>query len=274
MVFFLALVGASRRHISSRFSKRLLLRLQAAGWRWPTMVLSETRGLWLCWVVRGGIRWPLRLCAPKPAQDTHPRTRALSCRWKVRSLRSSTGKPCAQVACSFKCSALKRFSFLPDLQRDGGYLARQRQPRHLRLHVLLEQPEIKLSKHAIAGAGRGGRGLEQVLQLVVVVPVLGRESAPAFSCVPLVRPPCGIRRYRASPAPARSRPRTGAWCGSGAASAPVRSAPLRVPAREMEPNRAASSPDTCGTPQSCRAWPGGAAAAMPPTPHRDTRPAA
>src|SRR6266705_3476963 len=49
----------------------------------PTMVLSETRGLWLCWVVRGGIRWPLRLGAPKPAQDTHPRTRALSCRWKI-----------------------------------------------------------------------------------------------------------------------------------------------------------------------------------------------
>src|SRR5271157_145621 len=37
------------------------LRLQAAGWQSPTMVLSETRGLWLCWVVRGGIRWPLRL---------------------------------------------------------------------------------------------------------------------------------------------------------------------------------------------------------------------
>jgi hypothetical protein len=37
------------------------LRLQAAGWRLPTKVLSETRGLWLCWVVRGGIRCPVRL---------------------------------------------------------------------------------------------------------------------------------------------------------------------------------------------------------------------
>jgi hypothetical protein len=27
----------------------------------PTMVLSETRGLQLSWVIRGGIRWPLRL---------------------------------------------------------------------------------------------------------------------------------------------------------------------------------------------------------------------
>src|SRR5436309_2420025 len=43
------------------------------------MVLSETQGLLLSWVVRGGIRWPLRLYrSPKPAQDTHPRTRALS----------------------------------------------------------------------------------------------------------------------------------------------------------------------------------------------------
>ena len=34
----------------------------------PTMVLSETRGLLLCWVIRGGIRWPLRLgVADSPA---------------------------------------------------------------------------------------------------------------------------------------------------------------------------------------------------------------
>ena len=38
-------------------------RLQAAWWQLPTMVLSETRGLLLCWVVRGSIRCPVRLCA-------------------------------------------------------------------------------------------------------------------------------------------------------------------------------------------------------------------
>jgi len=47
----------------SHSSWRLLLRLQAADWQMPTMVLSETRGLWLSWVVRGGIRWRLRLIA-------------------------------------------------------------------------------------------------------------------------------------------------------------------------------------------------------------------
>ena len=56
----------------------------SSGWRLPTMVLSETRGLWLCGVVRGGIRWPLRLKAPKPAKDTHPRTRALELPLELR----------------------------------------------------------------------------------------------------------------------------------------------------------------------------------------------
>jgi hypothetical protein len=61
MVFFFPSLGGSWRHILSRSSWRLLLRLQAAGWRLPTMVLSETRGLWLSWVVRGGIRCPMKL---------------------------------------------------------------------------------------------------------------------------------------------------------------------------------------------------------------------
>lgn len=64
---------------------------------------------------------------------------------------------------------VERFSFLPDLQRDGGDLARQRQPRHLRLQILLQQPEIKLVKHPVAGGGRSRRGLEQIFQLVVAI---------------------------------------------------------------------------------------------------------
>src|ERR1700722_1281805 len=47
----------------------------------PTMVLSETRGLWLFLVVRGGIWLIERLGAkarvlPNAVMDTHPRTRA------------------------------------------------------------------------------------------------------------------------------------------------------------------------------------------------------
>ena len=33
----------------------------------PTMVLSETRGLWLSWVIRKGIGWELRLSAEAQA---------------------------------------------------------------------------------------------------------------------------------------------------------------------------------------------------------------
>src|SRR5207248_9212729 len=39
-------------------------RMQAAGLGLPTMVLSETRGLWLCGVVRG---WPR--VSPRPARE-------------------------------------------------------------------------------------------------------------------------------------------------------------------------------------------------------------
>ena len=63
------------------------------------------------------------------------------------------------------------FSFLPDPQRDGGDLARQREPCHLRPHALGQQPEVDVAKHSLTGAGGGGGSFKQVLQLVVVVPV-------------------------------------------------------------------------------------------------------
>jgi len=45
-----------------------------------TRVLSETRGLWLYGVIRGGLKWPKRLGAsrwaePSPLLETLPRTR-------------------------------------------------------------------------------------------------------------------------------------------------------------------------------------------------------
>src|ERR1700687_714662 len=63
------------------------------------------------------------------------------------------------------------FSFLPDLQCNGGDLARQGQTCHLRPHSLLQQPKVKPAKYPLTSAGRVGRALEHVLQFVVVVPV-------------------------------------------------------------------------------------------------------
>ena len=56
-----------RPHKSSAWFRAASLRLQAACWQLPTMVLSETRGLLLCWVVRGSIRCPVRLLRLNPA---------------------------------------------------------------------------------------------------------------------------------------------------------------------------------------------------------------
>ena len=50
---------------------------------------------------------------------------------------------------------VERFSFLPDLQRDGGDLTRQRQPRHLWLHSFIQEPKVELLKDPAAGAGCG-----------------------------------------------------------------------------------------------------------------------
>jgi hypothetical protein len=41
---------------------------------------------------------------------------------------------------------VERFSFLPDLQRDGGDPTRQRQPRHLWLHSFIQEPKVELLK--------------------------------------------------------------------------------------------------------------------------------
>src|SRR5438477_12199533 len=54
-------------------------RMQAAGLGLPTMVLSETRGLWLCGVVRGWLGSHRDLLGSSPegsngCRETHPRT--------------------------------------------------------------------------------------------------------------------------------------------------------------------------------------------------------
>ena len=77
------------------------------------------KGLWLSWVVRGGIRWPMRLgrkSQPNPPRDTRPRTRAL------RELTNRSIVPnrsqclCAQAACGFSCFGSKRSPFFQTIK--------------------------------------------------------------------------------------------------------------------------------------------------------------
>ena len=67
--------------------------VQAKRWlKVPTIILWEARGLWLFWVIRGGIGWKLRLVGakclahdvPTNLLDTLPRTRASQNDWSPR----------------------------------------------------------------------------------------------------------------------------------------------------------------------------------------------
>ena len=66
---------------------------------------------------------------------------------------------------------LKRFSFLPDFQRDGRDLSRERQPRHLRSNPFCQQSAVVVAEYSRTD-GRHGRGtFENVFEVVVVIPV-------------------------------------------------------------------------------------------------------
>src|SRR2546422_7164623 len=76
----------------------------------------------------------------------------------------------------FYMFGVERFSFLPDLQRDGGDLARQRQPGHFRSYALGQQSGVKLTEYSLAKGSHRGGTLEQAFQFVVMVPVQRSEE--------------------------------------------------------------------------------------------------
>src|SRR6266404_1707348 len=61
------------------------------------------------------------------------------------------------------------FSFFPKCQRDGCNLARQRQTDHGRLDAFGQRALVKILKWPGQHAGSDGGGLEQSLQIVVVI---------------------------------------------------------------------------------------------------------
>src|SRR5438105_5512199 len=133
---------------------------------------------------------------------------------------------------------VERFSFLPDLQGNGGDLACQRQTRHLRPYSFLQQPKVKLAKYSLANGGRVGCALEHVLQFVVVIPVQVANQCRSFSALHLSVNHAVFGAVASLHREPRSRSRTGASCGIGAASAPARSAPLHAAALETAPSAA------------------------------------
>ena len=114
------------------------------------------------------------------------------------------------------------FSFLPNMQSDGGDLACQGQPGQLGLHPLYQKVFVERAKGSVTATGGGGRTLKQVLQIVVVVQVEAANEHRLFPALQLAVHHLIVGAAARLQAPARSRPRTGACCGSDAASAPAR----------------------------------------------------
>ncbi len=109
---------------------------------------------------------------PNPPKDTYPRTRARSPNRKTRSeTRPFPAVPRAQTACGFTYSASNASPFFHTCKVIAAILRRQRQPRHLRSHPFFQKVFVELAERTLAAASRGGRALEQVLQIVVVVAV-------------------------------------------------------------------------------------------------------
>src|SRR6266478_2576822 len=80
---------------------------------------------------------------------------------------------------SIRCSSCLRlqlfdvetFLLLPKCQRNGRDLARQCQTRHLRLHAFGQQTRIEIVERSPATAGPGGRTLEDLFHLMVVISI-------------------------------------------------------------------------------------------------------
>src|SRR6202790_4275783 len=75
----------------------------------------------------------------------------------------------------FQLFGVETFSSLPKCQSNGRDLARQRQTSHLRLHPLGQQRRVKLVERSRTTAGPGGRTLEDLFHLMVVVPIQTTE---------------------------------------------------------------------------------------------------
>ena len=131
-------------------------------------------------LIRGGIGLTRRLGAGLPhteclneRMDTLPRTRASHEPMGYHRGMKTLGDHLGSIRCSsglrFQLFGVETFLLLPKCQSNGRDLARQRQTSHLRLHALGQQSRVKIMEWSRTTAGPGGRTLEDLLHLMVVV---------------------------------------------------------------------------------------------------------
>src|SRR6266699_6832345 len=143
------------------------------------MILCETRGLQLFWVIRGGIGLTRRLGAKLQHTErlmsayTLPRTRASQEPIWPPPRHENLGDHLGSVRCSsclrFQLFCVETFYSLPKCQSNGRDFACQRQTSHLRRHALGQQSRGEIVEGSPPTAGPGGRTLEDLFHLMVVV---------------------------------------------------------------------------------------------------------
>ena len=137
----MAELGNALVDFTSTLQRRSVLKLhKPGGGDWPTMVLSETRAearhYSFVGLSEGAVPWPVRLDASSTLSLTrpgylpsNPSSQNLSTiaevtpAWSFGSARSS--------GFWLQILGVERFSFLPDMQRDGGNLGRVAHPKKL-----------------------------------------------------------------------------------------------------------------------------------------------
>ena len=130
---------------------------------WQRMVLFETRGLWLSWIVRGGIECPGRLACFNArigltaSVDTSPRIRASqepdghNQEWFPGRERTLCQRRSSCLL--FQMFGVETYLLLPDDQRDRGNLPRQGKTRHRWLPPFGEQGFVEIVEGSNTAAG-------------------------------------------------------------------------------------------------------------------------
>src|SRR5216683_972959 len=214
------------------------------------MILCEARGLQLFSVIRGGIGLTRRLGAGlqhteclNECLDTLPRTGASQEPIGYHRGMKTLGDHLGPIRCS-SCLRLQLFdveTFLlfPKCQGNGCDLARQSQTRHLRLHALGQQTRVEIVERSPATAGPGGRTLEDLFHLMVVISIQTTELLGFLGALQLSTHKAELH-CRGSQCPAHCRSRVAACCGTGAGFASARSSGRRESDRCRESGAAVS----------------------------------
>src|SRR5712671_7156681 len=107
--------------------------------------------------------------------DTLPRTGASQEPIGYHRGMKTLGDHLGSIRCSsclrLQLFGVETFLLFPKCQGNGRDLARQCQTRHLRLHALGQQSRIEIVERSSAPAGPGGRTLEDLFHLVVVISI-------------------------------------------------------------------------------------------------------